>query len=236
MSNSVQPQRRQPTGLPHPWDPPGKNTGVGCHSSGKESTCQCRRRRRRGFNPWVGKIPWRRSGNPLQYSCLEIPWTEEPGTLQSMGPQRVRSAWTQTKLLYVLGVSNVHFSTVWKVNRSKWKLYCCCCSVAPSCPAVCNPMDKKRAKLPWPPLSVGVCSDSCPLSWWSYLLLLPSAFPPKKLYSIFQSQMNVTPCHSGLKLRIYQKRHVPPSSFISAMPLPSFPPPTLSFLFLLFTF
>ena len=24
-------------------------------------------------NPWVGKIPWRASGNPLQYSCLEDP-------------------------------------------------------------------------------------------------------------------------------------------------------------------
>ena len=24
--------RRQPTRLPHPWDSPGKNTGVGCHS------------------------------------------------------------------------------------------------------------------------------------------------------------------------------------------------------------
>ena len=24
-------QRRQPTRLPHPWDSPGKNTGVGCH-------------------------------------------------------------------------------------------------------------------------------------------------------------------------------------------------------------
>ena len=31
MSNSVQPQRQQPTRLPHPWDSPGKNTGVGCH-------------------------------------------------------------------------------------------------------------------------------------------------------------------------------------------------------------
>ena len=27
----VQPQRRQPTRLPHPWDSPGKSTGVGCH-------------------------------------------------------------------------------------------------------------------------------------------------------------------------------------------------------------
>ena len=28
---TVQPHRRQPTRLPCPWDPPGKNTGVGCH-------------------------------------------------------------------------------------------------------------------------------------------------------------------------------------------------------------
>ena len=31
MSDSVQPQRWQPTRLPHPWDSPGKNTGVGRH-------------------------------------------------------------------------------------------------------------------------------------------------------------------------------------------------------------
>jgi len=31
MSNSMWPQRRQPTRLPHPWDSPGKNTGVGWH-------------------------------------------------------------------------------------------------------------------------------------------------------------------------------------------------------------
>ena len=30
-SDSVWPHRRQPTRLPRPWDPPGKNTGVGCH-------------------------------------------------------------------------------------------------------------------------------------------------------------------------------------------------------------
>ena len=31
MSISVRPHRRQPTKLPHPWDSPGKNTGMGCH-------------------------------------------------------------------------------------------------------------------------------------------------------------------------------------------------------------
>ena len=31
MSDSVRAHRRQPTWLLHPWDSPGKNTGVGCH-------------------------------------------------------------------------------------------------------------------------------------------------------------------------------------------------------------
>ena len=31
VSDSVRPHRRQPTRLPHPWDSPGQNTGVGCH-------------------------------------------------------------------------------------------------------------------------------------------------------------------------------------------------------------
>ena len=31
VSDSVRPQRRQPTRLRRPWDSPGKNTGVGCH-------------------------------------------------------------------------------------------------------------------------------------------------------------------------------------------------------------
>ena len=67
------PQGLQPTRLLQPWDPPGKSTGVGCvcllhliienlikkafwrvpwWSSGKESTCQCRRHR---FDPWSRK-------------------------------------------------------------------------------------------------------------------------------------------------------------------------------------
>ena len=29
------------------------------------------------------------NGTPLQYSCLENPWIEEPGRLQSMGSLRV---------------------------------------------------------------------------------------------------------------------------------------------------
>ena len=32
MSDSVQPQRQQPTRLSRPWDSSGKSTGGGCHS------------------------------------------------------------------------------------------------------------------------------------------------------------------------------------------------------------
>ena len=31
MSDSVRPHRWQPIRLPHPWDSPGKNIGMGCH-------------------------------------------------------------------------------------------------------------------------------------------------------------------------------------------------------------
>ena len=30
---TLRPHRQQPTRLPHPWNSPGKNTGVGCHFS-----------------------------------------------------------------------------------------------------------------------------------------------------------------------------------------------------------
>ena len=41
---------------------------------------------RHGFNPWLGKIPWRRTWQPTpNILAWEIPWTEEPGELQSTG-------------------------------------------------------------------------------------------------------------------------------------------------------
>ena len=43
-----------------------------------------------GLIPGLGRSPGVGDGNPLQYSCLENPWVEKPGGLQSMGSQRVR--------------------------------------------------------------------------------------------------------------------------------------------------
>ena len=43
-----------------------------------------------GLIPGLGRSPGEGKGYPLQYSCLENPWTEEHGRLQFMGSQRVR--------------------------------------------------------------------------------------------------------------------------------------------------
>ena len=47
-----------------------------------------------GSIPELWRSPREVNGNPLQYSCLGNPWTEEPGGLYSMGLQRVGHEWT----------------------------------------------------------------------------------------------------------------------------------------------
>ena len=49
------------TGLSN-WTEP--NWGLPRQHSGREFACQCRWRKRGGFNPWVRKIPWRRKWQP----------------------------------------------------------------------------------------------------------------------------------------------------------------------------
>ena len=41
-------------------------------ASGKEPSCQYRRLKRCGFDPWVGKIPWRRA-----WQATLVFWPEE---------------------------------------------------------------------------------------------------------------------------------------------------------------
>ena len=121
-------------------------------SSDKNPTCQCRRCKRGGRDPWVGEIPWRKKRQPTpvflpeeshepdgsdckESACMpetqvqslawedplekevathssilswEIPWTEEPGGLQSMGSQRVRHN----------RVSRHHMASLWKRRGS----------------------------------------------------------------------------------------------------------------------
>ena len=62
-----------------------------------------------GLVPGMGRFPGGGHGNPLQYSCLEIPsWIEEAGRLQSVGFQRVGHDWVtkhstaQNAIIYTL--------------------------------------------------------------------------------------------------------------------------------------
>ena len=61
-------------------------------ASGKEPACQCGRYNRGRFNPWVGKIPEKEMASHSSSLAWRIPWTEEPGWVQSVRPQRVGNA------------------------------------------------------------------------------------------------------------------------------------------------
>ena len=55
-------------------------------SDSRESACNVGEL---GSTPGSGRSPGKGNDNPLQYSCLVIPWMEKPSRLQSTGLQRV---------------------------------------------------------------------------------------------------------------------------------------------------
>ena len=59
-------------------------TGLLWWLSGEESACNA------GLISGYRRSPGEGNGNPSQCSCLEIPWTEEPGRLESMGSQKTQ--------------------------------------------------------------------------------------------------------------------------------------------------
>ena len=78
------------------WCPFFKPLSVFCYSSlsrgflggsAVKIRVQCRRCRRCGFDPWVGKIPWKRAYT-LVFLPGESSWTEECGRLQSIASQQ----------------------------------------------------------------------------------------------------------------------------------------------------
>ena len=58
-------------------------------STGKQSTCNAGDTGDMGLIPGLESSPGGGNGNPLQYACWEIPWTDESGGLQSVGLQKV---------------------------------------------------------------------------------------------------------------------------------------------------
>ena len=86
-----------------------------CGSAGKESTCNMGDP---GFDPWVGKIPWRRERLPTP-----VFW---PGEFHGLYPKE-----SDTTERFSL-----HFT--FTINSL---CYCCYCLVTKLCPTLCHPMD-----------------------------------------------------------------------------------------------
>ena len=83
---------------PSPSDPQIWPLSKGLENFGgapsKRTACHCRRYKRCGFDPWVGKIPWRRAWQPTpDFLPGESHWTEETGKLHSIGSHRVGPDW-----------------------------------------------------------------------------------------------------------------------------------------------
>ena len=62
----------------------------------------------------------------------------------------------------------------------------CCCSVTKLCLTLCDPMDLQHARLPCPPLSPRVCSNSHPLSQWCHPTISSAVIPSPPALSLSQ--------------------------------------------------
>ena len=99
------------------------------NSSSKESTGQCRRRRRSRLNPRFREDPPEEKmtthSNTLAW---EIPWTEEPAGPQSMGSRRVGHDWatkhTHTQELFAFFWVSKIFSPVLNLNKKNHSVSC----------------------------------------------------------------------------------------------------------------
>ena len=102
------------------------------YSVGKKICLQCRRP---GFHSWVRKIPWRRKWQPTPVFL--------PGEFHCQRSQAGYSPWTrksQTRL-------SDQITTMYKI-KAYVCVMCICCSVAQSCPRLCDLMDCNRPDFP----------------------------------------------------------------------------------------
>ena len=115
---------------------------------GKESACQCRRCRKHGFDPWVGKIPWSRK---QQHSLVFLPRVSH-GQRNLVGYSpcgcrvRTRRIWTGWWKVLV---------TLWSVGpwwiNTEWKcaVYSHGCWGSLSVPPRCLLWTKQGRRWPW---------------------------------------------------------------------------------------
>ena len=79
------------------WPPIYLTMGFTRWCTGKESTCQCRRCKRHGCDPWILEdILEEDMATHSSILSWKISWTEKTGWLLSMGYQRVGCNWVHT--------------------------------------------------------------------------------------------------------------------------------------------
>ena len=113
--------------------------------------------------PGSGRYPGVGNGNPLQYSCWRIPWTQEPGRLQTMGSQRVRHSLVQFSSVQLLH-HVLLFVTPWTA----------------ACQAS---LSITNSQSPPKPMSIESMMPSNHLILYRPLLLLPSIFPNIRVFA-----------------------------------------------------
>ena len=110
------------------------------------------------------------------FNCICI-WNKHLGMFVMVGHQRNRRSKENFQMMRTS--HKIRVSVCKKVSTGPIQsnlnimLNNCCCLVAKSCLSL-QLHGLQHDKLPCPSLSPELCSNSCPLSWWS--LLLPSIF------------------------------------------------------------
>ena len=108
------------------------------------------------------------------------PWVGQFSSMESSS-QRGQQLWAW---LLSPGVRAGYISLENMTSEELYSFDGCCCSVAQSCPTLCDPIDCKHIRLPCPSPPPGACSNSHPLNWWCHPTILSSVIP---FFSCLQS-------------------------------------------------
>ena len=127
--------------------------------SGKEHACQCRRHKRWGFNPGLGRPPGGGHGNPLQYSYLKNPHGQR--NLVGYSPKGQKE----------LDTTGSNWASKPNLGR--------CCLLTKLCLTLCDPMDCSS-----PDSSVRGISQVRILEWVAIFLSNGTSDPGIELLSL----------------------------------------------------
>ena len=108
--------------------------GASCSADGRESVCNSGDR---GSIPGSGRSPEKGNGSPLMAAhsstlSWRLPWTEEPGRLQSMGSWRIRYNWSDLACMHAWLIHIIvqqkltqYCKTIMLQLKKKWKKKLC---------------------------------------------------------------------------------------------------------------